>query len=53
LIPFCSAIKKLFKSNKIFQFLGSPDEIIIDEQENSQEMQALSPTTPPPQNTSE
>ena len=35
--------------SKLFQFLDSPDdEVIIDEHENSQEMQPLSPTTPPP-----
>ena len=35
--------------SKLFQSLDSPDdEVIIDEYENSQEMQPLSPTTPPP-----
>ena len=35
--------------SKLFQFLDSPDdEVIIDEHENSQEMQPLSHTTPPP-----
>ena len=35
--------------SKLFLFLDSPDdEVIIDEHENSQEMQPLSPTTPPP-----
>ena len=35
--------------SKLFQSLDSPDdEVIIDEYENSQEMQPLSRTTPPP-----
>ena len=35
--------------SKLFQSLVSPDdEVIIDEYENSQEMQPLSRTTPPP-----
>ena len=35
--------------SKLFQSLDSPDdEVIIDEHENSQEMQPLSRTTPPP-----